>query len=458
MVVEYTTSERLTSRRVHSMSTDHSDPPKKSSWKLRGSIIATLLFLTFAIVGANILRQHFSSHAAISGIPPHTERSSSDESYAAKPGQSGLYATAIDGIYRLDMKDGYLKLIWHYEMKALWDKPYGNAIGAGDRVNTAVTIADGVAYFGGNDGAGNYYLYALSTVDGSLRWSARIGQLTVAPVVVHDRVFVGEENDVFALSSRDGSVLWKYHYPLGDRGYFGGMGAVAEGRVYIGSANRIFALDAVTGRLLWNNSVEPQQALLPPEVVDGILYDASSVTCPNCAVELTSSIEYAYNPATGVQLWHTPKFAGFPSLPTVAHGVAYFGSQDGSLSALNVKDGTQLWRVNVDGSINSSPQVVNGVVYVGAARYADAQTDPNADHGHILALNAARGSLLWSYRVPDASYDGSEPLIVAGGVVYVATGLAMLYTLRASTGTQIQRYTVRIYDRLSRDPSLTLVP
>jgi outer membrane protein assembly factor BamB len=440
------------------MSTDRSDPPKKSSWKLRGSILASMLFLTFAIVVANILRQHFSSHADISGMPPNTERSSSDEIYAAKPGQSGLYATAIDGIYRLDIKDGHLKLIWHYKMKALWDKPYGNAIGASDRVNTAVTIADGVAYFGGNDGDGNYYLYALSTVDGSLRWSAKIGQLTVAPVAVHDLVFVGEENDVFALSIRDGSVLWKYLYPLGDRGYFGGMGAVAEGRVYIGSANRIFALDAVTGRLLWNNSVEPQQALLPPEVVDGILYDASSVTCPNCAVELSSSIEYAYNPATGVQLWHTPKFAGFPSLPTVAHGVAYFGSQDGSLYALNVKDGTQLWRVNIGGSLNSSPQVVNGVVYVGAARYADAQTDPNVDHGHILALNAVHGSLLWSYRVPAASYDGSEPLIVAGGVVYVATGLAIIYTLRASTGTQIQQYTVRIYDRLSRDPSLTLVP
>jgi len=437
------------------MSTDRSDPPKKSSWKLRGSIVAIMLFLTFAIVVATILRQHFSSHAGISSMPPHADIV---ESYAAKPGQSGLYATAIDGIYRLDMKDGHLKLIWHYKMKALRDQPYGNTIGASDRVKTAVTIANGVVYFGGNDGTGNYYLYALSAVDGSLRWSAKIGQLTVAPVVVHDLVYVGEENDVFALSIRDGSARWKYHYPLGERGYFGGMGAVAEGRVYVGSANRIFALDAVTGSLLWSNSIEPRQALLPPEVVDGILYDASSVTCPNCAVEPSSSIEYAYNPATGVQLWHTPKFAGFPSLPAVAHGVAYFGSQDGSLSALSVKDGMQLWRVNVGGSVNASPQVVNGVVYVGAARYADAKTDPNVDHGHILAFNTVHESPLWSYRVPNASYDGSEPLIVAGGVVYVATGLAIIYTLRASTGTQIQQYTVRIYDRLSRDPSLTLVP
>ena len=420
---------------------------------LRASVIAVtvILSLTLVLVVAYIAHQGLPSRAVL--YP-----SSGNDLSAAKPGQSGLYATAIDGIYRLDVRDGHLKLIWHYKMKALRDQPYGDAGGASDRVNTAVTVAHDVAYFGGNDGAGNYSLYALSTTDGSLRWSAKIGLLTVAPVVAQGRVYVGEENAIFAVGVRDGSVRWRYHFPPAERDYFGGMGAVADGRVYVGSANRLFALDAATGNLLWRRNVEPGQAFIPPEMIDGVLYDASSTTCSNCAVQPFSSVEYAYNPATGVLLWRTPKLAGFPSLPAVAGGVAYVGSQDGSLSALRTKDGMQLWRVKVGGSLRSMPQIVNGVVYVGAARSADAHTNPNVDHGHILALGAAHGNLRWSYRVPDPSYDGSEPLIVAGGVVYVATGLAFIDTVRASDGAQIQHYVLRKFDRLSRDPRLTLVP
>lgn len=97
-------------------------------------------------------------------------------------------------------------------------------------------------------------------------------------------------------------------------------------------------------------------------------------------------------------------------------------------------------------------------MYVGAARFLDAKTDPNEDHGHVLALRAADGRQQWSYRIPTADYDGAGPLVGPDGVIYVATGLAFIDTLWAANGYPIEQTQVRKYMCVSRDPSLTLVP
>ena len=54
--------------------------------------------------------------------------------------------------------------------------------------------------------------------------------------------------------------------------------------------------------------------------------------------------------------------------------------------APSVPAGELLWRYQTDGAVDSSPTVANGVAYVGSV------------DGHLYALDAGTGAILWSYK------------------------------------------------------------
>lgn len=82
--------------------------------------------------------------------------------------------------------------------------------------------------------------------------------LLTPPVVGSGKVFMTASNDLFALSTEDGSTLWTYTAPIG--GFWSGVAAVGN-RVYAvtrvpdGSDNgRVICLRPSTGALLWSES------------------------------------------------------------------------------------------------------------------------------------------------------------------------------------------------------------
>ena len=116
-------------------------------------------------------------------------------------------------------------------------------------------------------------------------------------------------------------------------------------------------------------------------------------------------------------------FIGTPTPSVVANGVAYVGTIDGAVYALNASTGTVLWSNEIGGILPSSPAVANGVVYIGSF-----------DH-NVYALNASTGAKLWSFTTGDQVE--SSPT-VANGVVYI--GSDALYALNASTGAKLWSY------------------
>ena len=108
------------------------------------------------------------------------------------------------------------------------------------------------------------------------------------------------------------------------------------------------------------------------------------------------------------------------STPPPAGGVAYVGSNDGSVYAVNTNDGTQLWKAKTGGAVVSSPVVVNNTLYVGSRdRY-------------VYALNASTGSLLWRTRTGNAIY--SSPQIV-NGTLFIGSADGTFYALNSSNGS-----------------------
>ena len=184
-----------------------------------------------------------------------------------------------------------------------------------------------------------------------------------APMLVGDRVLVGQKSGVFwAFDADDGSTLWATR--VGPGGVLGGMefGAATDGeRVYTQITNFEHtefelvagahagelarggiwaALDVATGELLWQT----------PD--------------PSSDQPLDGSIVH---PTWGAGLG--PGFFATAMGPmTVANGVVFAGSMDreGHMHALDAATGEILWSFASGGSVMSAPSIDGGVVYWGS--------------------------------------------------------------------------------------------
>src|SRR5512143_1123958 len=73
------------------------------------------------------------------------------------------------------------------------------------------------------------------------------------------------------------------------------------------------------------------------------------------------------------------------SSPAVVGGVAYVGSTDCSLYAIDVQSGAQKWKFETKGWIVSSPAVAAGIVYF------------LSYDGNFYAVDAVSGQLKWKF-------------------------------------------------------------
>jgi len=116
---------------------------------------------------------------------------------------------------------------------------------------------------------------------------------------------------------------------------------------------------------------------------------------------------------------------GYASIPAVSNGVAYVGSRDNNMYALDSTTGALKWKYTTGGGV-SSPAVSNGIVYVGS------------EDSNVYALDATTGSLKWKYT--NAGYVSPSPA-VSNGVVYVVGSYDNnVYALDAATGSLKWKY------------------
>ncbi|HMI54432.1 MAG TPA: PQQ-binding-like beta-propeller repeat protein [Candidatus Saccharimonadales bacterium] len=131
------------------------------------------------------------------------------------------------------------------------------------------------------------------------------------------------------------------------------------------------------------------------------------------------------------------------SSPAIVAGVAYFGSVDGNLYAVDLASGAQKWKFPTPSRVNSSPAVDGGVVFFGSY------------DGAFYAVDAATGGLKWKFktdgerRFAGKRLHGSQPVnetmpdpfdcylsspSVAAGAVYFGSGDGNIYSLDAASG------------------------
>lgn len=130
-----------------------------------------------------------------------------------------------------------------------------------------------------------------------------------------------------------------------------------------------------------------------PLVVNGTMYFT------------TDTISYAINAATCAERWKQVRHSETPSSLAVHRGFAYLngrlfrGTSDAHVIALDPADGRLLWDHLIDEkapgvSIPMAPIAANGLVYVGHAG-----GDQVGVTGHVYALDAKDGHVVWKFDV-----------------------------------------------------------
>ena len=127
------------------------------------------------------------------------------------------------------------------------------------------------------------------------------------------------------------------------------------------------------------------------------------------------------------------------SAPVLGYGLVYFGSDNGTLWAVDQVTGKEVWHFKILGrgsqgkTIFSTPALLEGKLYFGAY------------DGNMYALDAKTGTLLWTYM--DADWIGSSPCVAPElGLVYVGLEYGLwkkrggIVALDAQTGKKKWEY------------------
>jgi outer membrane protein assembly factor BamB len=241
-------------------------------------------------------------------------------------------------------------------------------------------VVDGVAYTGSGDG----HVYAIDVSTAKLLWKVLLDKSFDAswPTVVNSTVYVGTGVDhglFYALNAKTGAVIWKFR-PGG--GVFNSP-AVLNGRVYFGANDGdVYALDATTGKLVWTFSTGNLSSLLNPAVADGHVYITAGTPGGDTL--------YALKTSDGTLAWSfsaTNDNGLGPAI--VGDGKVYLGETDfpagGFIYAFDAATGKNVWTLNLGDGGAGWFAFANGVVYTDSSDGTDA----------FMALDAATGRKLW---------------------------------------------------------------
>ena len=219
-----------------------------------------------------------------------------------------------------------------------------------------------------------------------------------------------------------------------------------DGAVLFGSDDgHLYSVDAASGRQRWMLATDGPVSSTPA-VAGGRVY----------ALSFDGHL-YAANAATGEVLWKfategerrfearglhgaRPRSQTFAdpfdvdlSSPLVVDGRVYFGSSDGHVYALDAASGALLWKHRTGDVVHASPAHADGRIFVGSW------------DGRLYALDAQIGAQAWAFQA------GVDPLMfnqqgfqsspaVVGGVVYSGCRDGHVYALDVATGRELWKH------------------
>jgi outer membrane protein assembly factor BamB len=142
-------------------------------------------------------------------------------------------------------------------------------------------------------------------------------------------------------------------------------------------------------------------------------------------------------PKRGELKWKFATRGAMWAAPTVVDGVAYVGSQDGHLYAVDTQTGQEKWKFDAGLAVMSTPAVTDDNVYFGSGCVGlDCRRGPGSDY-YFYALDRQTGQEKWRFKTEGGV--GSSPLL-ADEVLYFGSEDQHLYAVDSQTGQELWRF------------------
>lgn len=240
-----------------------------------------------------------------------------------------------------------------------------------DEIRSSPTVYGGIVYIGAYDNN----LYALQASDGAFRWKFPTeGGIAATPVIDSQNqtvIFGSEDSRIYAVDIRTGRISWTIQTQRPVRC----TATLAHEHIFVGSDDgKLYAARASSGRIVWKyDAAAPVRSR--PWVTDEFIIFGSEL-----------------GELVGLDLGGTPKWRfrarrGITSSPTIHDGVAYFGSSDWHVYAVDIKTGYSIWRFRTQKPVWSSPAIdpSGKALYIGSV------------DGNLYALDTDNGRERWRF-------------------------------------------------------------
>ncbi len=242
------------------------------------------------------------------------------------------------------------------------------------------------------------------TGGGRTRWSRKLPSRAESSPLLHSgRLYFGsEDGTVFALRSRDGSIVWTRK----TNGAVKGGVAYDSGRLYFGTyGGSVYSLRASDGKVVWSRGGS------------GNFYSTPAVQYGRVYLGSVDGRVYSFAQANGDTAWakQTGGYVyGSPAVTSVGSKPSVFiGSYSGVFYSLNARTGRVRWSFRSGGKISGGASVVDDVVYF-------------SDLGKrtTYGLDASSGEKVFTFG------RGAFNPVVSDGKTIFLTGYSSLYGLK----------------------------
>lgn len=290
---------------------------------------------------------------------------------------------------------------------------------------------------------------------------------TSTPVIADGRVYMGTlSGDLHCFEIKTGREIWRYKSvekvePNSFAPGFNAAAALDAHAVYLGDDQGTFhAVDRASGKLKWKVVTDAEivggAQVLGNKIIfgshDGHLYchaagdgariwsvetrgPVNATPCISGKETFTTGCDQpilrVIDVEEGKQSAEVPLNSLLIAAAAVREGILYFGTDSGSVLALDWRNKQPAWQFavpNRDQQIHSSPAVSDEVVVIGSR------------DKHLYCLERDSGQLRWSYQTRGKI--DSSPVIVADRV-YFGSADKNLYALNLTDGREVWKHFAR---------------
>jgi eukaryotic-like serine/threonine-protein kinase len=270
------------------------------------------------------------------------------------------FVSSSGSLAAIDASNGQPKWVYAVEYERKFEarnlhgypSPAQTVPDAWDVYTSSPAVANDRVFFGSGDGN----VYSIDTRTGQLQWKfATKNVVHASPAVVGNVVYIGSwDGNFYAIEADTGQQKWVFYAGQDDSIHnqvgFQSSAAVVDGTVYVGCRDaHVYALDAATGRKRWDYPTSKSWVNGTPAVRDGLVYVGTS----------DSSRFMALDARTGRLRFNFDAKAYVFSSAALAGGLAYFGSHNGRLYAVDMKTGALAWTFQTEAAKNDPMKVLN---------------------------------------------------------------------------------------------------